>query len=158
MKPILSLFLTLCLMPTVQAEPLDDRHKLAIELVELISINRPVDTAFQQVVIDQIDQVIPQLKLGAKDSELFREAALGTAGRVNADRLIENLAGAYARKLSAEELKGIIEFYKTPAGRAWLRESDAIEAEKTAQKKALIAEVLKETQQRFKELKEQQHR
>lgn len=155
MKTILSFILIICLIPSVQADPLDERHKLAIELVELISTNRPDDTIFKQQVTEQIDRVIPQLKLSAKESELFREAALGAAGAVDADRLIEMVAKAYASKLTSKELKAIIEFYKTDAGKAWLRESVAIEAEKTAQKKALIAEILEETQQRFKELKKQ---
>jgi hypothetical protein len=153
MKPILFFILIMCLNPSVQAEPLDERHKLALELVELISTNRPEDTTFKQQVADQIDRVIPQLNLSANDSKLFREAAIGAAGKVNANRLIEMIAGAYAKKLSAEELKAVIEFHKTDAGKAWLRESVAIEAEKTAQKKVLIAEVFEETKQRFKDLK-----
>jgi hypothetical protein len=140
-------------------EPLDERHKLAVELVELIATNkpngRPNAAAFKQDIADQIDQVILQLKLSAKSSELFREAALGASARVDTDRMIEINAKAYANKLSAEELKGIIVFCKTDAGKAWLRESVAIEAERTAQKKALIAEVMEGTRQRLKELKKQ---
>ena len=155
MKTIPSLVLILCLIPSLQADPVVERHKLAIELVGLISTNRPDDTTFSQQVADQIDRVIPQLNLSEKDSGLFRQAAIGAAGEIDTDRLIEVIAGAYANKLSAEELKGIIGFYKTDAGKAWLRESAALEAEKTVQKKALVAEVLEDTQRRFKELKKQ---
>ena len=155
MKPIFSFILIMCLVPSVQAGPSDERHKLAVELVELISTNRPDEAAFKQQVAEQIDRVIPQLNLGANDSKLFREAAMGAAGMVNTERLMEMVAGAYAKKLSAEELRAIIGFYKSDAGKAWIRESVAIEAEKTARKKALIAEVLEETKRRFKELKSQ---
>lgn len=155
MKAILSLILIMCLIPSVEADPLAERHKLAVELVDLISTNRPDDRTFKQQVADQIDRVIPQLNLSEKDSGLFREAAIDAAGEVDADRLIEVIAGAYASKLSAKELKGIIDFYKTDAGKAWLRESTEVEAEKTAQKKALVAEVLEDTQRRFKVLKKQ---
>jgi hypothetical protein len=97
--------------------------------------------------------VIPQLKLNAKDTELFREAALGAAGTVTADTLIQMTAKAYAKRLSENELKEIIAFYKTDSGKAWVRESVAIEAEKVVQKKAAIAELLREILQRFKESK-----
>ena len=153
MKLIQSLLLSISFVSAVHAEPLDEHHKLAVELVVLISTNRPDDTAFRQALTEQIDRVIPQLKLNAKDTELFREAALGAAGTVTADTLIQMTAKAYAKRLSDKELKEIIAFYKTDSGKAWVRESVAIEAEKVVQKKAAIAELLREILQRFKESK-----
>ena len=153
MRLIQSIILSISFVSALHAEPLDEHHKLAVELVVLMSTNRPDDTAFQQALTEQIDRVIPQLKLNAKDTELFREAALGAAGAVTADTLIEMTAKAYAKRLSDKELKEIIAFYKTDSGKAWLRESAAIEAEKVVQKKAAIAELLQEILQRFKESK-----
>lgn len=155
MRLIQSIFLSISFVSAVHAEPLDEHHKLAIELVVLMSINRPDDAAFKQALTEQIDRVIPQLKLNAKDTELFREAALGAAGTVTADTLMEMTAKSYAKRLSDKELKEIIAFYKTDSGKAWLRESAAIEAEKVVQKKAAIAELLQDIRQRFEELKKQ---
>jgi len=143
--------------PAVQADPLDERHKLALELVELIAANkpnaRPSAEDFKQDIADQIDRTILELKLSAKDSELFREAALwGTAG-VDIDRMTKIMANVYASKLSAKELKETIVFFKTDAGKAWLRKSAAIEAERIAQRKILTAEVMEATRRRLTELR-----
>ena len=156
MKQILILSLGLSLVSAARSEPIDQRQRLAVELVELISTNRPSDTDFKQKVAAQIEEVLPRLELSAKDSELFRKAALGAAGSVTVDRMVNSIAKAYAKKLSEPELKGIVDFYKTDAGKAWLRENVSVEAERTAQQKILVAEVLEETLQRFEELKKQE--
>lgn len=157
MKPALSILLSLYLIPAVQAEPLDERNKLAVELVELIAANkpnaRPSAEDFKQDIADQIDRTIPQLKLSAKDSEVFREAALGATAGVDIDRMTKIMANAYASKLSAKELRETIVFFKTDAGKAWLRKSVAIEAEMIAQRKVLTAEVMEATRQRLTELR-----
>ena len=118
MRLIQSIILSISFVSALHAEPLDEHHKLAVELVVLISTNRPDDTAFQQALTEQIDRVIPQLKLNAKDTDLFREAALGAAGTVTADTIIQMTANAYANRLSDKELNEIIAFYKTDSGKA----------------------------------------
>lgn len=155
MKPILSLLVSVLFFSAIQAEPLDERRKLAFELVEILAVNVPNDLDFKQALTAQIDGAIPQLNLGAKDSALFREAAMDVAVSITAERLIEMVAMAYAKRLSAKELEDVIAFYKSDSGKAWLREQSAIEAEKVAQKKAAIAEFIEDVKLRFQDLKKQ---
>ena len=156
MKTKFSLLVMMCLLlPCAQGEPLSEHHKLALELVELISINRPDEKVFKKQVAEHIEQGIPQLNLNENEAKLFREAAMGATKRVTMDRVTEMIAVAHAKKLSVDELKVIIAFYKSDEGKAWQRQGGAIEVEMKAQMMALVTEVLKETKQRFEELKKQ---
>ena len=155
MKPILTLLISVLFISAIHAESLDERRKLAVELVGIVAINVPNDLDFKQALTAQIDGVTPQLNLGEKDSALFREAAIDVAGSITAERLIEMVAMAYAKRLSAKELEDVIAFYKSDSGKAWFREQSAIEAEIKVQMKAAIAGYMEDVKLRFKDLKKQ---
>lgn len=155
MKLALSILLSLYLIPAIQAEPLDESNKLAVKLVELIAAIKPnaMPSAedFKQSIADQIERTA--LKFNPKDSELFREAAQGATAGVDINRVKNVMANAFASKLSAKELKETIAFFKTDAGKAWLRNSVAIKAEMKAQMKVLAAEIVEAIRQRLIKLR-----
>ena len=155
MKVIFSMVLAVSSLPALGAEALDDRHPLAVELVKLIATNIPDEAAFRKKIMEQVDQVMPQLKLDERDSALFREAALGATETITAEYLIGIAAEAYAKRLTAEELRGVVAFYKSDAGKAWLREKEGIAAERSVSIKAAADAVFEDTKQRFEILKRQ---
>lgn len=155
MKSALCIFLGLYLIPLVQAEPLNERDKLAVELVELIAANRPnaipSNEDFKQSIAVSVERTILEFKLNPKKSELLREAALEAMAEIDIDQITKMVENAYANNLSVKVLNETITFFKTDAGKAWLQKSDLAQADYEAQCKALSKEIMMDTRRRLAE-------
>ena len=136
----------------VRAEPEGERQKLAVELVELLAVRVPHDDDFKKALDRELDGVIPLLNLGEEDSKRFRRAAMEVAEGITTERMVGFVAAAYAKRLSAAELREIIAFHRSDAGKAWLRHQSSIETGKKEEMKAAMATVIEEIRERFVEL------
>ncbi len=104
----------------LQAQDGDAQQALAMELLQAIRVDQQIGRMSEQVAT-QTTQFMQQSRQGitAEESKAFGEA-YAAAIRVNIGDLVSEIANLYARSYSADELKQIIAFYKSPVGQKYL--------------------------------------
>ena len=92
-------------------------YAAAVQLLEVSTIGNSLDQLVDQVgaqLVARIEQLVPAIK--GQAAPVVREVLtpLWAAGR---DQIMHEVAKAYARRLTADELAQVAAFYATPAGR-----------------------------------------
>lgn len=92
-------------------------YAAAVQLLEVSAIGSSLDQLVEQVgaqLVARIEQLVPAVKGQAAPVVQEVLAPLWSAGR---DQIMHEVAKAYARRLTADELAQVAAFYATPAGR-----------------------------------------
>lgn len=127
--PAVLLTLTWIAVVPAAARADDAAERLAVAR-EVVAESGAV-AASRQSVRTMIPLQIPQLRrqLGMTDAEVDQFVADFMAEFENREPdLAEGVAAAFAQRLSLEELTGLRSFYRSPAGKALVREQNAITA------------------------------
>ena len=126
MKKIVVLLATLLFIPaSLMATSSDSSQRALIEeLMTLTKVRENMENKFdaiEKMISAQMAQIKPQDP--AKQPELSREAALMLETihqELNWDKMKEDYIKLYADTFTAEELKGMVAFYKSPEGQAFI--------------------------------------
>jgi hypothetical protein len=131
--------------PPPQAATADPRQALAEQVliasgndVRVAAINRSVDV--HGGLLAALKQALPE----ATDAwEPAMRTAIDNAIREEQQRFFEENLHIYATRFSEAELKDMLDFYRSPGGRALVAQTPAIIAEKAAFGRTLAQDVMK---------------
>ena len=145
----LAVFLCGLLLPLVASDqpPSEENVKLAQELVETMHLDQGVLAKMQSMQNRAMGTVMtnasPQTQEIMQKSMQASMAAVSSA--LTPEKIKDMYVSVYASLYSAEELRGAIEFYKSPVGQKWL--------EKQPQATALIMSKTMEMMPSFDSIK-----
>ena len=119
MKKSLTALLTVATMSTFAEEPVSEKDKLAEELVKQAGISQNIEDA-KKNIMQMNDRMLSRMGSNCDAKKLI-------AYRQKIDKLVNDsfdwskvkgeYVKLYANTFTVDEMKGIIEFYKTPAGK-----------------------------------------
>ena len=101
----------------------DTRRKLAEELLSLMNVQENIEKAFEAVKQMQVTQLKSMGLSGeATDkAQSMQEKVMDViAEELSWDKLKNDYIDIYAETFNEEELKGLIEFYKSPVGQKFI--------------------------------------
>jgi len=142
------------------------RRALAEELLNLMNVKENAEQSFvmvKQMMSSQIEKLKQQENVSVKVSSATEKTMDMTmdimAKELSWDKMKDEYINLYAETFTEEELKGIIDFYKSPAGQAFskkqpelMRRTMEMSQEKMAQIMPKIREMTREhMQQRAKD-------
>jgi hypothetical protein len=126
----------LCLLPRIAgaqdtppaaAAPDEARVQLALQLLELTDMRKQMDSAMSTVLNAQLAGAVDALrKSGMPEAEVqkqhaqLREIPGLIMAEVGWDVIARDAAVIQASVFTADELRAMIAFYESPAGRAWV--------------------------------------
>ena len=119
MKKSLTALLAVAAMSSFAGAAVSEKDKLAEELVNLAGISQNIDNA-KKSIMQMNDRMLSRMRGGSDAKKL-------AAYRQKIDKLVNDsfdwnklkrgYVKLYAKTFTVDEMKGIIEFYKTPAGK-----------------------------------------
>lgn len=155
MKTLHTAILGILLSVPLHADPIDERRKVAVELAEASNVFGYDAASFRRTLAAAMEAEGKKRKVNPEETELLKQAMSEVAATVTRDRMISMFAEGYAKQLSLDELKGVLAFYKSNAGQAFLREQNAIKRETASQSNILVVELVDGCQARLNELKKE---
>ena len=151
-----SVFISFILLTlTVQADPFAERQEIAVKIVEILNMDKLDDETLRKMCMNRMEEEAKKRHLTAEESKLLKLASAETIATITRDQLVEVMAKGYAARLSLDELKAVLAFYESPAGKALQREQTAIREETYAQMKILADEMVKKVEARYETLKKE---
>lgn len=117
---------------------------LAEKLMNQLEVQKTMETAFQQISKMQ-DQMMQSSTLTPAQKEkqaTVREVVNAEVkDLMNWDKIKPRFIAIYAETFSADELQGMIDFFKSPVGRSWIEKQPAIQAATMQQMQGLMMEI-----------------
>jgi hypothetical protein len=144
----------LFLSMSIHADTIEDRRKVAVEIIEVHKGSEVDIEMFRKSCVDKI-VAEAQKKVSPEDLKNIRKATTETMSTISRAQLVEAMAEGYAARLTLDELKGILSFYNSSAGKALRREQIQINQEMLAQLKNLTGGKGKEAAARYEALKKE---
>lgn len=133
MKKSFTALLVVAAMSTFAGEPVSEKDKLAEELVNLAGISQNIQNV-KMSIMQNNDRMLSRMQSGSDAKKL-------AAYRQKIDKLVNDsfdwkkvkgdYIKLYAKTFTVEEMKGIIEFYKTPAGKLFRERDNLMRQEMT---------------------------
>jgi len=147
--------------PSASSKTADSRKIAAIE--ELLSLTK-VDQTLQRILLQfeaafsqQVEKLVPPLQdreLRSKilqDVQEFQTQIFGFArGRFRFENLRPAFVKIYDEMFSSEEIAGLVSFYRSPVGQAWVQKNPAIMEKATA----LSQQIMREADPEMEKLKD----
>lgn len=102
------------------------RQALAEQLITVLKVKENVERSLSmmhQMVVSQLEKLAPQGASGAEQTEIKTRLAkvIEIVGQeLNWEKMKNEQVALYADTFSAQELKDLIAFYKTPAGQVFI--------------------------------------
>ncbi len=129
MSPLLALIAAVSLSALTHAQPSSEAKQLALEVVEL-SMSDTLMQGMRQSsgsMVAQLQKQFANMKLNAKQQEIMQKSMTefmdDMLGPEYMGKLRVGMVDAFAETYSVEELRGIRDFYRSPAGIAFIQKS-----------------------------------
>ena len=115
-----------CLLAAAAGAQDAERTRLAEELLGAMNMQKTIEESFAAVK-QMVPMQLKQMGVSAGDSAEAKQVMEQTMNMVMAELSWDNLKGSYvaiyAETFTADELKGIMAFYKSPAGRSFIEKT-----------------------------------
>jgi hypothetical protein len=149
-----------CILLTmpVHADTITERQTLAIKIVEVLNKDKLDDETLRKMCMTRMEEDAKKRHVTTEEWKLLKLASAETIATITREQLVEVMAKGYATRLSLDELKAVLAFYESPAGKALQREQAGISKETYAQMKILSAEMVKKVEERHDTLKKEKAR
>lgn len=122
------LCLSLVGAPVAKAQPAPDADRLAAAKELLVVTNAEKQFAIVvPMIFNQLRQTMPAVKDQAAANQIFDEIQKQAVAR--SSEIIDKIAVIYAQKFTAEEMKAVATFYRTPAGQKFIGAQGELAAE-----------------------------
>lgn len=152
--PNVVIFRILLIMP-VHADTITERQAIAIKIVEVLNRDKLDDETLRKMCTTRMEEEAKKRHVTTEEWKLLKIASAETIATVTREQLVDVMAKSYASRLSLDELKDVLAFYESPAGKALQREQAEISKETYAQMKILSAEMVKKVEARYDTLKKE---
>ena len=143
---------------TVHADTISERREVAIKVVEAVRGAEVNVETFRKACMANMEEEAKRHNATPEELRLAMKVAAETTATITREQLVEAMAEGYAVSLSLDELKGVLAFYESPAGKALRREQDRINQETSAQMRILVAGWTKDMTARYDSLKKEKRR
>ena len=133
----------------VHADTLAERREVAIKIVEARNGDTINVEAFRRSCMAKMEEEGKKQNATPEEQEAVKKATSETLASVTRERLVAAMSEGYASRLTLEELKGVLAFYESPAGKALSREQSQINKETSASMNAMVADLVAEITARY---------
>ena len=125
------IMLAVCLIgcpPLVVADEMSKRA-MAEECIKLMGVEKQMSEQFvlmrqmQKAQLERMEQMQPSSQAGSSSGMVMGKMMDMLAEGLSWDSLKETVVSIYAETFTEDELRGAIEFYKSPAGQKWIEKS-----------------------------------
>jgi hypothetical protein len=140
---------------TARADPFAERQEIAIKIVEVLNRDKLDDETLRKMCMTRMEEEAKKRHLTTEEWKLLKLASAETIAAITREQLVEVMAKGYAARLSLDELKAVLAFYESPAGKALQREQAGINKEAYAQMKILTDELVMKVEARYETLKKE---
>lgn len=111
------------------AQPVDPAKEAEIrQLMYVVGVKDTVTRMMGAMEQNMRPMFVRSLPPGAYRERLVRLFFEKFHSKVNAEQIVDMVIPVYAQNLSDEDIKGLIQFYKTPLGRKWVSLQPKIQA------------------------------
>jgi hypothetical protein len=142
------LVLTLACTTATAAAQDDERPKLAVQIMELMEWRKQVGSTFEALTKAQIEAATSMVRQSGRAADVERIGVMQRelnevlVTELDWDGMSRETAQIYASVYSEEELRGILAFYQSPAGRAMVTKSPEVMNRMLGATQKLVAAVL----------------
>ena len=136
------------------------RRAMAEELLNLMNVQETIEKSFAMIKqmipaqTEKIKQVTGQTNMPANVSGQADKMMDMMAQELSWDKMKEDYIALYADTFTEEELKGIIAFYKSPAGQAFTKKQPELTKRSMEMSQKFMLQVMPKIQAMCKEPKE----
>jgi len=134
----------------VRAQEEDARRALAEKLLELMNVQEGIEESFAAVKQMQASQLKSMGISGeaADKVQSMQDIIMGLlAKELSWDKLKDNYIGIYAGTFTEDELKGLIDFYKSPVGQKFISKNPELMKKTLAITQKQLADIMPKIQQ-----------
>lgn len=156
MKSFLAVVMAACVgVAAVRAE---EPAALATELLALMKIDENMKQAFdmtKQMMVQQVGQMekMSGQSSGGKAADIQSRVMDLVAREMSWDKLKGPYIELYATTFTAEELQGLVDFYKSPVGQAFIRKQPDLMKKTMVLNQKMQMELMPKMQQLLQEMK-----
>lgn len=140
---------------TVHADTIAEQQEIAVKIVGILNSGKVDNETLRKMCMTRMEEEAKKRHLTTEEWKLLKSASAETIATITRDQLVEVMAKGYAARLSLDELKAVLAFYESPAGKALQREQAEIRKETYAQMKILTDDMLSKVEARYDILKKQ---
>lgn len=119
-------------------------------LIELTGTRDIIQASASQAIEAYREKLLAALPENSRSEEFADEFMKDYQARFNADQLTDNLVALYDKHFSAEEIKGLLQFYGSPLGQRAAKEMPVIVREAQRASQALNQSVTRDVLQELK--------
>jgi len=126
-KVILAVVTTLIIVNTGFSEATPESKTLAAQLLESMDMKNQMEKSFE-IMKQSIPSMMSQMGVQSTDDsqEIMKKVMDLVSSEMSWDKLKDDYIAIYAETFTADELKGLVEFYNSPAGKKFTEKQPEI--------------------------------